>query len=91
MLLPFSPKALMLMLLCYKQNLVFQLKAVQPAVVGPTALNWETKFCYGQRNKNNKAKLGFHRTFFSFFLLFLSILLWDLSISQQDFQVLFVA
>ena len=73
------------MLLCYKQNLVFQLKAVQPAVVGPTALNCkrralncETKFCYGQRNKNNKAKLGFHRTFFSFFLLFLSILLWDL-------------
>ena len=44
MLLPFSPKALMLMLmlLCYKQNLVFQLKAVQPAVVGPTALNCKT-------------------------------------------------
>ena len=42
MLLPFSPKALMLMLLCYKQNLVFQLKAVQPAGVGPTALNCKT-------------------------------------------------
>ncbi len=40
MLLPFSPKALML--LCYKQNLVFQLKAVQPAVVGQTALNCKT-------------------------------------------------
>ena len=43
MLLPFSPKALMLMSLCYKQNLVFQLRAVQPAVVGPTALNWKTQ------------------------------------------------
>ena len=42
MLLPFSPKALMLMLLCYKQKLVFQLKAVQTTVVGPIALNCKT-------------------------------------------------
>ena len=42
------------------------------------ARNCGMKFCYRQKNKNNKAKLGFHTTFFPFFLLFLSIPLWSL-------------
>ena len=42
MLLPFSPKALMLMLLCYKQNLVFHMGAVQPTIAGRTAPIWKT-------------------------------------------------
>ncbi|ALJ60602.1 hypothetical protein BcellWH2_03369 [Bacteroides cellulosilyticus] len=42
MSLPFSPKALMLMSLCYKQNLVFQLWAIHPAIAGYIAHNWKT-------------------------------------------------
>ena len=42
MILPFPPKALMLMSLCYKQNLVFQLRAVRPSIAGYTAPIWKT-------------------------------------------------
>ena len=71
------------MSLCYKQNLVFQLWAVYPAIAGdkqPTyekrrARNCRTKFYYRQKNKNNKAKCSFHTTFYLFCSLFLSILL----------------
>ena len=34
MILPFPLKALRLMSLCYKQNLVFQLRAVRPSIAG---------------------------------------------------------
>ena len=67
------------MSLCYKQNLVFHMGAVQPTIAGKRrARNCGMEFCYRQKNKNNKAKLGFHTTFFPFFLLFLSIPLWSL-------------
>ena len=73
------------MSLCYKQNLVFhmglcspQLRDEQPPYGKRRARNCGMKFCYRQKNKNNKAKLGFHTTFFPFFLLFLSIPLWSL-------------
>ena len=66
------------MSLCYKQNLIFQLRAAQPPYGKRRAHNCGTKFCYGQKNENNKAKRGFHTTSFTFYLLFLSILLWNL-------------
>jgi len=40
--LPFSFKALMLLSLCYKQNLVFRLRAVRPAIAGYIAHIWKT-------------------------------------------------
>ena len=41
--LPFSLKALMLTSLCYKQNLVFRLRAVRPAIAGYIAQIWKTQ------------------------------------------------
>ena len=55
-----------------------QLRATQPPYGKRRAHNCGTKFCYGQKNENNKAKRGFHTTSFPFYLLFLSILLWNL-------------
>jgi hypothetical protein len=42
MLFPFSPKVLRLMPLCCKQNFVFQLGAIYPAVAGCIAPNRKT-------------------------------------------------
>ncbi|MBD9090944.1 hypothetical protein DXD27_01855 [Bacteroides intestinalis] len=43
--LSFSPFALKKMMLCHRQNLVFQLRDIP--------------FCYWQKDKNNKAKYSF--------------------------------
>ena len=42
MILPFPLKALRLMSLCYKQNLVFRLRAVRPSIAGYTTPMWKT-------------------------------------------------
>ena len=59
------------------ENLVFQLwtvyptiAATQPPIGNHRARNRGTKFYYRQKKKNNKAKRGFHTTFFPSFLLF---------------------
>ena len=64
------------MSLCYKQNLIFQLRAVRLSIAGYTPhmenvepTNCGTKFCYGEKNENNKAKRGFHTTSFPILLI----------------------
>ena len=37
-----------------------QLRDEQPTIGKRRARNCGTKFCYGQKDKNNKAKLSFH-------------------------------
>ena len=43
MFLTFSPKASMLMSLCYKQNFIFRLGAVRPAIADCIAPVWKTE------------------------------------------------
>ena len=69
MILPFPLKALRLMSLCYKQNLIFQLRAVRLSIAGYTAPNMENvepttvgrSFATGKRTKTIRQSVVFIR------------------------------